>query len=141
MAMKAPCPSDTWPLRPVRTVRPATATKYMPIVASWRFAYGVTASESTASTTPATTAIARWRTSVSLHRAPTSDPPHPRLREQAVGPHHQHRDEDHERPERDHARTRVARHVAEREPDDHAARDRARRTLQAAQHRGREAED
>jgi hypothetical protein len=34
-AISAPCPSDTWPLRPTRTVSPAVAHRYAATVASW----------------------------------------------------------------------------------------------------------
>src|SRR3954469_21541044 len=103
------------------------------MVASWRSLNWLSCPLSTHRTTPATTATARWRSSV-------LDTARPAVREQAARAHHQHRDEDGQGAERHHLGAEIARHVAEREAQEEAADERAGGALQAAEHRGGEAE-
>src|SRR4051794_1786974 len=84
--------------------------------------------------TPATVAMARWRTSV-------LDTARLRVREEAVRAHHQRQHEDHERAEGHDLGARVARDVAEREAEEEPAGERSRRALQAAEHGRGEPED
>src|SRR3954453_6935779 len=120
-AISAPWPSEIWPLRPVRTVSPAMATKKYAIVASWRSLNWLNAPLMNHSATPATTATAS-----------TLNTPRPRRSEEPVRPDHQRRHEDHERAERDDLRPQIAGHIAQRETEQHAADERARRGLQPA---------
>src|SRR3954466_216841 len=99
-AISAPWPSEICPFSPVRTVSPATAQNEYAIVASCRSSNWPSRPLTNHSTTPATTAIARWRGRL-------LDTALPLVREQPVRAHHQHRDEDHERAQRDRLGARV----------------------------------
>src|SRR4051794_19455447 len=114
-AISAPWPSEIWPLSPVSTVSPATATNEYAIVASCRSLNWLRRPLATYRRTPATAAIARCRSKVCLNTA------RPRVREQPVRAHHERGHEDHQRAQRDHLGARVAGDVAEREPEDQAA--------------------